>query len=137
MNEDIFQPNELTADTNEGSVCLRPGIIDSNAKTAFSNGQCHSLALAIRELTGWELIGFGRVSWNYGCCPRHTAILMPDKRVLDIKGTHSLEDMVDEWGEQENLMESEVRSNFDGHYRQYDTELAKSFAVILVERYRG
>ena len=33
------------------------GTLTAEAREAFSNGHCHSFALALRQLTGWQIMG--------------------------------------------------------------------------------
>ena len=68
------------------------GVIDSKARKAFMHGQCHSLALAIRQLTGWPMFGF--VDWEDGdkpTSPGHIAVWVPElEDYVDIAGRQAL-----------------------------------------------
>ena len=60
------------------------GVIDDAAITVFSQGQCHSLALAIHKLTGWRIIGAGGPDPN---SPWHCLVYHPTRKgYIDIKG---------------------------------------------------
>lgn len=46
------------------------GIIDAAARQAFTQGQCHALALALVEATGWKLCwtGSSECAYDEDCC---------------------------------------------------------------------
>ena len=63
------------------------GIIDEAAEMVFTMGQCHSLALALHQLTGWDIVLQGTrdpvadpMSWI------HAAVRHPAGPLLDIRG---------------------------------------------------
>ena len=64
------------------------GVIDENARKVFSAGQCHALALAIHELTGWPIKGIGnRYNDDEPQSPAHCVVWCPPlKKYVDIKG---------------------------------------------------
>lgn len=69
------------------------GIIDYDAEYAFTRGQCHSLALALHRLAGWELYGFySPHELGRGRTPSHTVVRSPDGEYIDINGNNALED---------------------------------------------
>jgi hypothetical protein len=54
----------------------------------FLTRHCHSLALAIHELTGWKMAGMG---WEeHSRVPNHVFVITPDGKGLDITGTFTL-----------------------------------------------
>lgn len=65
------------------------GRITPEVEHVFSNGQCHALALAIHEATGWQMVALD--FWQD--IPNHVLVRMPDGRLLDIAGT----DVEDRW----------------------------------------
>jgi hypothetical protein len=66
--------------TNLGPIELEPGRIDRRAKDAFAHGQCHSLALALHQVTGWPMFGIGGA-------PNHFIVYCPDlDTYIDIDG---------------------------------------------------
>jgi hypothetical protein len=73
---------ELTVDDNGY------GILDSTAIRAFKRGQCHALALAIHELTGWTIKGLGCYRENDASdSPAHCVVWCPKLRsYVDIGG---------------------------------------------------
>lgn len=70
------------------------GVIDSNARDAFVSGQCHGLAAAIKEKTGWTVKGIG----DDFDSPAHCVVWCPQlKRYVDINGTHTYGDLRGEY----------------------------------------
>ncbi len=70
----------LTVD-NEGF-----GVIDEAATYVFSRGQCHALALAVHQLTGWPIKGVGDYS-DSPLSPGHCINYSPTHKVyMDIRG---------------------------------------------------
>lgn len=76
LSEKRKVPLEIDANGN--------GVIDANAEYAFSQGQCHALALAIQKQTGWKAYIAGQ-DWD---AEMHVAVKTPDGRYLDIRGLH-------------------------------------------------
>jgi len=64
---------------------VRPGVLDSRALLAFTQGQCHSLALALAERTGWPLVTIE--SADQTCL--HVCVERPDGFLIDITGAHT------------------------------------------------
>ena len=63
------------------------GIIDEAALRAFRRGQCHALALAIHELTGWPIKGIGSPYADSADSPAHCVVWSPKlRRYIDIGG---------------------------------------------------
>jgi hypothetical protein len=64
------------------------GVIDSEAKRAFTRGQCHALAVAINKLTGWTIKGVGRdFCGDYSLSPCHCVVYASElKAYVDING---------------------------------------------------
>ena len=70
------------------------GALTPEARHAFTNGQCHAFALAVQELTGWQI---GGISWSYyegQEVPNHVVARSPDGRLIDITGDVD----TDRWG---------------------------------------
>lgn len=59
------------------------GVIDAEAKYAFTRGHCHSLALALHKITGWPLVGLFPEFNPY--IPTHIVVRSP-RGLLDIEG---------------------------------------------------
>lgn len=69
---------------------VTPGVIDYDAIEAFTEGHCASLAYAIHQETGWDMMLF-----TYRGAPRqyghamHMAVLHPSGDIIDIEGRDS------------------------------------------------
>jgi hypothetical protein len=59
----------------------------------FASGDCHYLARAISQRSGWPIYCF--VSDNTPAL--HAFVCMPDGRALDIEGVHTLEELTSKW----------------------------------------
>lgn len=91
-----------------GPHTVTVGVIDEHAVTAFRNGQCHALALAIAERTGWPIVAIGPNECCYDedcvdagdssglcfCQVQHLAVERPDGWLVDIEGPRPLEDFI-------------------------------------------
>lgn len=84
------------------------GVVDDQARLAFLNGQCHALALAISERTGWPLVAVAASECVYdedcgeddsdggcGCQYEHIGVRSPDGEIVDIRGWHTDEDWIE------------------------------------------
>lgn len=60
------------------------GVIDETAQRVFTQGQCHTLALALHEQTGWPLVVDARHGdfYDWG----HVCVQHPDAGLVDISG---------------------------------------------------
>lgn len=67
------------------------GVIDDNARHAFTHGACGALAVAIHDTTGWPIIAVGKCDG----LDMHYAVRRPDGLLVDIEGAHSDDDMRD------------------------------------------
>lgn len=70
----------------EGYAELVPGEICEDAVAVFTMGQCHALALALHEATGWQIVGCDDDEWDPERGPKHFAVRHPSGRLLDIAG---------------------------------------------------
>jgi len=71
---------ELTID-DEGF-----GVIDKEARFAFTNGQCHALAVALHRLTGWPIKGASYDRYEDDS-PTHCVVYWRERRVyVDVNG---------------------------------------------------
>jgi hypothetical protein len=67
------------------------GEIDDNARRAFTCGQCHALALAIHEQTGWPIAGLvSALDDDTPSMPGHVVVVTPDGDTVDINGRGAL-----------------------------------------------
>ncbi len=117
------------------SFDVTPGLIDDRAIGLFTGGQCHSLAIAISERTGWPLYGVGADECGFqidcggyddidGLCPcqfDHLVVQTPEGDFLDIEGVHTLEGLVNHYDF--SPYETAVRPVTAGHLEhiKYDT----------------
>lgn len=62
-----------------------PGVLDRRAVAAFTLGQCHGMALALHERTGWTLVA---AYDTQGVC-QHVLANAGDDRFVDITGARS------------------------------------------------
>jgi hypothetical protein len=64
------------------------GVLNEEAEAVFTRGQCHALAIAINQLTGWPIKGVGYKS-DSPDSPSHCLNYCPDRKgYVDIKGLH-------------------------------------------------
>ncbi|RSS87002.1 hypothetical protein EF903_17985 [Streptomyces sp. WAC05292] len=81
---------------------VTPGRLDDTAREAFTNGQCHALALALNEVTGWpttalltsDCSGLDRMCAedpddDCPCRIGHVVVTRPDGAHVDITGAHA------------------------------------------------
>lgn len=64
---------------------VEPGVLDRRAVTAFTLGQCHGMALALHERTGWPMVAAHDAQ---GSC-QHVVADAGDDRFVDITGARS------------------------------------------------
>jgi hypothetical protein len=69
---------------------VESGVLDQRAALAFTNGHCHSLALALRQEKGWPMIGLYRPE---GEC-LHILGRRDDGALVDIGGARMQEDIL-------------------------------------------
>lgn len=117
---------------------VTPGLIDADSRAAYLHGQCHALALALNETTGWDIWG----SQDGELDIVHVAVRAPDGRFLDITGLHAPKDylkldqndLVMDLDFFEPLDAEEVRAYAeDPDWRDPDVETARSFVMPLLE----
>ena len=124
-------------------VELTPGVIDENAREAFTLGQCHALALGIHELTGWEMGGLGWSCQECGCeeegcyceadyLPGHVVVKDPDGNFVDVNGTPE-----DHWGDDFRPLDREtLTEHYPGNgYMTPDLDAGRAFAPVVLEEY--
>lgn len=61
-----YLPNTVTVKIPFGTVKVTPGVLDDDARYAFTNGQCHAFALALQAVIGGDLVWGG-----VGQCTSH------------------------------------------------------------------
>lgn len=82
--------------TGLGVADLRPDVIDDAAVTAFTEGWCWALALALHGRTGMDIwvVTASNGGWH------HSGVLEPSSgAVIDIEGRWAIGDWVAYWGE--------------------------------------
>lgn len=118
---DFFGPQDF---------CLTPGKINAEAVHVYSNGQCHALALAINERTGWPIVGASPFGTDY---PNHVAVKRPDGRIIDITGYVNFGYWGSEWYE---LDPGVVRNRFEDDdgpaYLEPNIEVARTFVDAVL-----
>ena len=72
---------------------VEPGVLDDRARLAFGAGQCHGLALALRDRTGWPLVAVDDDEERR----IHICVQRPDGALVDINGARADEDFMDAW----------------------------------------
>lgn len=86
-------------------VPVRVGVRDDNSSYVFKAGQCHALALALNERTGWPIVSVGPSECvcdehdddSAGVCAcqvSHLAVRSPDGDLVDIDGPVPEEDFL-------------------------------------------
>lgn len=120
---------------------LTPGVLDHAAKHAFSSGQCHALALAIHEHTGWEIVG---LRWDdpyfNGTIPDHVLVRDPDGHLFDVNGYDVSAEWMsrDDWGHSywdvRPIDPDELIYRFPVEaYLEPDLDVAMHFAPLVLE----
>lgn len=116
------------------------GVIDSKARKAFMHGQCHSLALAIRELTGWPLFGFvDRADGDRPSSPGHIAVWVPElEDYVDIGGRQALARWLEVFpsAEVHRVFPSTIRRGMS-MYLPLNVEAAMPYAKTVLRKYCG
>lgn len=116
---------ELTID-DEGF-----GVIDENAKRAFQHGQCHALAIAISQMTGWPIKGMGRPNYDEPDSPQHCVVWSPTlKKYVDINGV-STKPMLNSWRIINRRISRKKAPNLQ-YYMKPDMKAAIPFAKTIL-----
>lgn len=115
---------------------LRDGEIDFNAIDVFTRGHCHSLAIALQELVGGELVGT-----QEDCCdgiPSHILVKTGHDTYVDIEGIQDYDEVMAKCTEDAYLAEIHIDEIEDwtdtGDYRPLRVDDARPFAEALAER---
>jgi hypothetical protein len=116
------------------------GHIDANAERAFTNGQCHALAIAIHDLTGWQLIALCQadpddfedrydVLDNSG----HVVVRTPRGDYLNIRG----KDVLDRWSDSKPVEITRDEACDMPRYMKPDLNAARVFAPVVLRKFTG
>jgi hypothetical protein len=111
------------------------GIIDDSAKMAFRHGQCHALALAIKQLKpDWQLIALGDGRNRLPYDPGHILVKTDDGNYIDIEGRGAVERWKTRFGVANlfPLTEDEVFDRLET-YLEPAVEIAMPFATTLLK----
>lgn len=114
-------------------LTIKKNVIDEKAVQLYSNGHCHSLAIAIHRATGWPMVGFFKRGES---SPKHVAILLPDERILDIEGVRHEDDIhcsfdTDYW---KKVLIKDVKSRFNGTYRKPSLKLGNYVKTAVINQ---
>jgi hypothetical protein len=110
-------------------------------KWLFTNGHCHSLALALNKLTNWPLYGFFAKGIMH-----HVTVLNPDGRYVDIEGVGALDRWRSYYGDSlyvRQINRRDIRAivherNSGGNgYFPANTRAAIPFARRLLDNMKG
>lgn len=125
-----------------GTVTVTAGVVDDAARSLFRQGQCHALALALWEATGWTIVAETSPYCSFdedcldmfddgmcGCQLEHLMVRDPDGWVYDICGQHDPDGVCDDDNELVEVSAGHlddicVHSRF---WRRPDVVLARSF----------
>jgi hypothetical protein len=110
------------------------GTIDKNAMKAFSNGQCHSLAIALHKLTNWPI--YGICDWsNSTDDPGHIVVKNPrNGGFVDIKGYGAVGRWRKKWGPVTvHLLTVDQVKHFDTYLKPVVAK-ARPFAKKILEQ---
>lgn len=111
---------------------LTPGVLDDAAREAFTCGQCHAMALALHEHTGWDLAGAEWEHYDGVEYPGHVFVVDPDGNPFDVNGYDVDERYVHDIAP---VTEDELLYVFpsDGGYHEPDLDAGYHFAPLVLE----
>ena len=111
------------------------GVVDEYAQIVFLRGQCHALALAIHELTGWTIVGLGDpANDDTPDSPAHCVVYCPAlKSYVDIKGRvpRDYYRKAKNWKLINRKVPPELAKNFR-NYMEPDVATARAFAKTIL-----
>jgi hypothetical protein len=70
---------------------VEPGELDDRARLVFGAGQCHGLALALKDTQGWPLVAVDDEEGRR----IHICVRRPDGALVDVNGAHADGDFID------------------------------------------
>lgn len=114
---------------------LAPGVLDEPARACLLQGQCHALALALHEQTGWPI----RAVVDEQDDIRHLVVEAPDGRLLDASGAHPRQAMAEAWEAEIAPLDAERARGLEaeGTWRAPALELARSMVAPALEYVDG
>lgn len=113
------------------------GRIGKNAKIAFMFGHCHSIALALHILKGFDIYSFVSKSLeDFIYSPSHIAVRLPNKDYLDIEGTKALIRYRETYPDTKvfKIPPDRISAGLDC-FLPVQTEKAMPFAKMLLKQY--
>lgn len=137
-----------------GAIALTTGVIDDSSRKAFTNGQCHALALAVHERTGWPLMivaldycveDWDSCVWEIdglcSCQTYHVVVRDDAGRVWDINGPQDPATLLASYGEDVSLrwLAGDVLEHIAAHdptWRRPNLRVARSFVDVLFDTHR-
>jgi len=102
--------------------------ITRDAKTVFTRGQCHSLAVALHDLTQWPLYSIGGTPDS----PDHILVKTP-KGFVDIQGLNAEKPY---YPDRPRPINRDEVFEFD-YYKPCEPELATPYARMILRRYNS
>lgn len=79
--------------TNGSAYTFDDTAIDADSSAAFTQGHCHSMAVALHDLTGWPIIGI--CNELFECV--HVGCVAPSGRFVDIDDAQHIVDVIDQY----------------------------------------
>jgi hypothetical protein len=108
-----------------------PGVLDDRAALAFTNGHCHSLALALHGETGGEIVAFAKLEKPFD----HLLVRADDGRLIDIGGARMPAEVVAAGGQLSSVNTAVLeRLPFDYGWVAPDPEAASAWVPPLLQR---
>lgn len=146
---------ELEGTYYNPTLPVTAGVRDHDAVLAFKSGQCHALALAMHERTGWPIVSVGAEECCYdedcpddddsdgvcSCQIQHLAVQRPDGHLVDIEGPKPEEDFMEAQGDPDwtikpvpdDRLEDIVR--WDDSWRRPNVAVARTFVDEALTEY--
>lgn len=135
-HNDVTQAPVKVEVFEQQAMLVTPGVIDAAAHAAFSSGQCHALAVALHDQTGWPL----RAIEDDDTDIVHVYVETPDGAALDIAGVHrNRDEYVSAWGSYDEPIDREQLLDLvdSGGWREPNLEAAASFVPTVLEYAQG
>lgn len=126
---------------------LTPGVLNPVAENAFLYGGCAALAIAIHDETGWPIV-MVTDSHNVfdgeagGGSALHWVVRRPDGLYLDVLGSHTEEELLEEYGAEADegeaalgvsTREDALEWHAEGSGGEISVEVARSFVPAVLE----
>lgn len=115
---------------------IDPHNIGSHEEYVYTRGQCHALALAIHEATGWQLCVMAE-NENYPVSEvgDHVICITPDGMGVDVNGFQTLEALHDRWGHMcPCFVNVDEQTVWDLGWDEHDMEPAREVAKTILAK---